>query len=154
MDGGRNVAFAGEVVGHQTYRDLSLPVWLLIDGSSDGPLLKIRRHLGEKIGRNEFYFSGEAPRAKRSANRQAIDGVYINSGEIWNFAKQIGRLVKTFVFVLVTFDDADHFPVQAVTRKRFGKAVGLLAMVFGGEHTCDDCDLRALRQQFAHQFAS
>src|SRR5579863_69490 len=151
MDGCWKRYLASEMVRHQTNRHLALTMRLLVDRSCDRPFFEIRRHLGEEIRRYQLCLSREASRAQRTANGEAVDGVHIKSGESWNPAQKIKRLLETFVFVFVPFDNAGDLPSGAVPRKCFREPGGFLAMILGTQHASNDGHFGAGRHKFAHQ---
>jgi len=131
----------GEVVGHEAYGQLTLAVRLLVDRCGDGPILKIGRHFREEVGGDQFYFSGQALRFQDTANRQAIDGIYVDTSEAGDTAKEFRSLLEAFGLIFVPFNHADNLAAGTVARKGLRKAIGFLAVVFGSEHACDDRNL-------------
>src|ERR1700682_3903589 len=135
MDSRWERRLAGEIVYHKPNRHLALAMWLLIDRGRDCPFFKVGRHLREEIRCYQFSFSGKAARAEGAAYGKAVDGIHIKSSESWIVAEKIERLLKTFVFILVSFDHTGDLAAGAVLRKRFRKAIRFLAMIFSTQHT-------------------
>ena len=75
----RQMDFVGEVIGEETDGDLALAVRVLVNRGGDDAFLKVRSHLGEKVCRDELYFSFEAARTECAANGKAINGIHIKS---------------------------------------------------------------------------
>jgi hypothetical protein len=114
---------------------------LLVDGCGDGSRLKVGRHLSKKVCGYQFYFPGEAHGCKGTADRKAVNGVNIDSGQVWDSTKEMKRFLKAFIFILVTFNNTDGLSPGAMLGKSFRKAVGFLAMVFSTEHASDNSNL-------------
>jgi len=60
--------------------------------------------------------------------------------------------LETFIFIFVSFNDARDLPTRAVSRERFGKTIGFLAVILGGKHARNNRHLRSSRNELAHQF--
>ena len=60
--------------------------------------------------------------------------------------------METFIFIFVPFNDARDLPASAVSRERFRKTIGFLAVILGGEHAGNNRHLRSSRNELAHQF--
>src|ERR1700730_13903169 len=125
---------------------------LLINGRRDGSLLEIGGHLGEQVRGDQFYLSSQAPGPKGVAHGKAVDGIYVQSGKSWNAPQEIKCLLEALILVFVSFNNAHDLPARAMLREPLGKRVGLLAMVFGREHSRYHGDLRTWRNELAHQF--
>ena len=74
---------------------------LLVNGSGDGPFLKVGRHLSEKICSYEFGSSGKATSAESAAHGKAIDRIHVDSGERGNLTEQIESFPKTLVLIFM-----------------------------------------------------
>jgi hypothetical protein len=135
------VYLAREMVGQKPHSDLALPMRLLINGRRDGSFVEIRGHLGEQVRGDQFYLSRQAHGPKGVAHGKAVDGIYVQSGKSWNATQEIKCLLEALVLVFVSFNNAHDLPARAMLRETFGKGVGLLAMVFGREHSCNNGDL-------------
>src|SRR5260370_24138079 len=135
MESRRERHLAGEIVYHEPNRRLALAMRLLIDRGRDCPFFKVGRHLREEIRRYQFSFSGKAACAEGTAHGKAVDGIHIKSGESWIVAEKVERLLKTLVFVLVSFDHTGDLAAGAVLRKCFRKTSGFLAMIFSIQQT-------------------
>src|ERR1700693_2948109 len=142
---------AGEMVYHEPNRHLALAMWLLIDRGRDCAFFKVGRHLREEIRRYQLSFSGKAACAEGTAHGKAVDGIHIKSSKSWIVAEKIKRLLKTLVFILVSFDHAGDLATGAVLRKRFRKAIGFLAMIFGTQHTRYHGHFGARQHKLPHQ---
>src|SRR5260370_2461278 len=153
VHGRREMYFACEVAGHEPNGDLTLPMRLLVNRGRDGAILKVRRHFREQVCGDQLYSSREAPRSKRTADGQTVHGVHVKSRKARNTTEKVERLLEAFIFIFVPFNDADNLSVSAVPWKRFRKAIGFLAVIFGGEHTRNNCNLGSFGNEFAHQLA-
>src|ERR1700722_16779679 len=119
MNRGRKTHLCREVVSKNSHCKLTLPKRLLIDRRRDRPLLKVRRHLSEKIRRDEPHLAGESSRAQRTANGQAIHGIYVKADDRRRPPQQIERLLEALVLVLVALDDRRDLASWAVLGKCF-----------------------------------
>src|SRR5690242_8449052 len=103
MDGRWKGNLVSKVIRHEPDRQLPLAVGLLIDRGGDDAFVKIRSHLREKIGGNQFHFSRQAMSSQRTAHRKTIDRIHIESSKVRGLAEQLECLLKTFILVLVPF---------------------------------------------------
>src|ERR1700730_8904128 len=126
---------AGEMVYHEPNRHLALAMWLLIDRGRDCPFFKVGRHFREEIRRYQFSFSGKGACAEGTAHGKAVDGIHIKSSENRIVAEKVKRLLKTLVFVLVSFDHTGDLAAGALLRKRFRKTTGFVSMICRLRHT-------------------
>src|SRR5262249_28932550 len=84
------------------------------------------RHLGKQVGCDQFYLAGQSTRAQCATNGETVDRIYVDTRERGDASQQVKRLLKTFVLVLVTFDDADHFSTVTMTGKCLREAIRFL----------------------------
>ena len=126
-------------------------MWLLVNRGRDCPFSKVGRHFSEEIGRYQFSFSGKATCAEGAAHRKAVDGIHVESSKSWIVAEKIKSLLKTLVFVLMSFDDTGDLATGAVPRKCFRKPIGFLAMIFSIQHTRNHGHPGARRHKLPHQ---
>src|SRR5580692_919456 len=150
MDGRREGYFAGEVVGHEPNRQLTLAMRLLVDRGRDRPLFKVRRHLRKEIRRDQLNFSREAACSESAAHRKTVHGIYVESSQGWNTAQKIKRLLETLVFVLVSFNYRGNRTARAVPWEGFREAIGFFAMILSRQHTRNHGHFGALRHKLAH----
>src|SRR5690242_19593374 len=129
MDGRWKRNLAGQVVCHEPQRHLTLTMWLLVNRSGNDPLVKIRRHFREQVGRDEFHFSRQAMCSQGAAHRQTVDRVHVEPSKIRSASQEIERLLKALLLVFVAFDDGENLSPSAMLRERFRKAVAFLAMI-------------------------
>src|SRR5208282_2137188 len=89
--------------------------------------------------------------AEGAAHRKTVDGIHVKSSKSWNTTEKIKSLLETLVFVLVSFDNTGDLATGAVPQKRFRETIGLLAMIYGLQHTRNYGHLGARRHELAHQ---
>ena len=93
-------------------------------------------------------------RSQRPAHRQTVHRVDVESGKLRRLAKQLECLLKTLVFVLVSFDYSEDLSPGAMLGERFRKTSRFLAMIFRVQHAGYDRYLRTRRHKLTHQFSS
>src|SRR5271165_980638 len=150
MDSRRKRGFTGQVIGHEPDSHLTLTVRLLINRGSDSALFEIGRHLSEEIRCYQFCFSRKAASAEGPAHWKAVDCIDVNSGEARNAAQKIKCLLKTLVFVLMSFDHADNLAPGTVSRKCVGKPRGFSPVILGAQHARNHSHFGAWRHKFTH----
>src|SRR5258708_32916586 len=96
VDRRRKMGVVCEVIGHEPNSHLTLPIRLLVNGSSDRPLLKIGSHFGEKVRCYQFYFSSQALCHERAADRKTVNRFQLNAAKLRKTQQYTQEMLQRF----------------------------------------------------------
>ena len=150
MDGRWKGNLVSKVIRHEPDRQLALAVGLLIDRGGDDAFVKIRSHLREKIGGNQFHFSSQAMGSQGAAHRKTVHGIHVESSQVGGLVEQLERLLKTLILVFVPFNDRYYRSSRAMPWKGLGEAIRLPAMIFRTQHARNEGHSRTRRNKLSH----
>src|ERR1700757_2659324 len=132
-------------------RQLSLNVGLLMDRSCNCSGLYGWDHFAKKVGGDYPHLPVTRSILERPANRQAVDGIDINSRQVRFFLQQLPRLAKAFLCVLMSLNHCHYAAPCGSLLETGGKAIGFLAVIDGLQHARDNRYLAPGWDKISHQ---
>src|SRR5260370_25100537 len=148
----REWSSAQKVVNDQVDCDLTLSVWILINGRGESPVQKVWGELSNHVSRDNLDFARQTFDLNCPADRDTVHRTDVNAAKVSLFTQQLQRLFEYFLLFFVALDDFHDLTPSALHRKGSAKTIDLNFVLFGGKHASKDGDLCARRNDLCHQF--